>query len=124
MTTAPAQPILTSSSQLAIRTDPSRRRMAAGSRPTVQQKAETARQVTDTYPELLTPTEFDATTFPRPESATRTAEGVVRAASREFTAAAGAVEQARALTARAAPLLVETTPQPLFTESVVIRRFA
>ena len=36
----------------------------------------------------------------------------MRAASREVTAAAGAVEQARALTARATPLLVETTPQP------------
>ena len=112
MTTAPARPILTPSGQLTIRTDPSRRRVAAGSRPTAQQKAETARQVTDTYPELLAPTEFDPTTFPRHEGVTRTAEGVVRAASREVTAAAGAVEQARALTARATPLLVETTPQP------------
>ena len=108
MTTAPAHPIPTPDSQLTIHTDPRRRPMAAD--PPRNRKADTARRVTDTYPELLTPTEFDPTTFPRDEGVTRTAEGVVRAASQEVTAAAEAVEQARALTARAAPLLVEAMP--------------
>ncbi|MGH3776431.1 MAG: hypothetical protein ACRDRR_11980 [Pseudonocardiaceae bacterium] len=41
---------------------------------TAQQLADTARRVTDTYPELLTPDEFDPTRFPRDEDH----EGVVR----------------------------------------------
>jgi hypothetical protein len=41
--------------------------VAAGSRPTAQQLADTARRVADTYPELLTTAEFDPTTLPRDE---------------------------------------------------------
>ncbi|MGH3965700.1 MAG: hypothetical protein ACRDRY_21015 [Pseudonocardiaceae bacterium] len=160
--------------------------------------ADTARRVADTYPELLTPDEFDPMRFPRDEdhegvvqhlpvrsqrrvlvrllagldrpvavvvhtaaplvtllgrviglvtlaeqtltamhtavsrtnelldrveAVTRTAEGVVQAASREVTAAAGAVEQARDLTARAAPLL-DGQSEPLRRLEPMMRRLA
>ncbi len=200
MTTAPARPVLAPSSRSTVRAIPSSGpRVTAGNRPTAQQLADTARRVADTYPELLTPGEFDPTTFPRDEddavttvrylpvqsqrrtvwrlpaalgrpvavvadttaalltlpgrviglvtlaeqtltamhaaatrtdalfdrveAVTRTAEGVVQAASRAVTAAAGTVEQARVLTARAAPLL-EGYSEPLGRLEPMVRRLA
>ncbi|MGH3811816.1 MAG: hypothetical protein ACRDUV_05090 [Pseudonocardiaceae bacterium] len=62
MTTAPVR--AAPARLAAVRTVPSRPpRMAAGDRPTARQLADTARRVADTYPELLTPAEFDPTTF-------------------------------------------------------------
>jgi hypothetical protein len=63
MTTAPVWPVPALTSRLVAPTVPNHRRGAAGSRPTVQRLADTARRVTDTYPELLTPAEFDPTPF-------------------------------------------------------------
>jgi hypothetical protein len=63
MTTAPVWPVPALSSRLVAPTVPNRRRGTAGSRPTAQRLADTARRVTDTYPELLTPAEFDPTPF-------------------------------------------------------------
>ena len=114
MTTAPVRAVSPPGGQLTIRTAPSPRPgMAVGGRPTVQQLTDTACRVVDTHPELLTSVEFGPTTFARDERVTRSAGGVARAASRELTAAAGTVEQGRALTAGAIPPLMDHDAIPL-----------
>jgi hypothetical protein len=59
----------------------------------------------------------------RVEAVTRTAEGVVQAASRAVTAAAGTVEETHAFTARVAPLL-ESYSEPLHRLEPMVRRLA
>jgi ABC-type transporter Mla subunit MlaD len=59
----------------------------------------------------------------RVETLTCTAEGVVHAAGRAVPAAAGAIEEARVLTARAAPLL-EGYSEPLRRLEPMVRRLA
>jgi hypothetical protein len=113
MTTAPVRPVSPPGGQLTIRTAPSPRPgMVVGGRPTAQQLTNTACRVVDTHPEL-TSVKFGPMTFARDERVTRSAGGVARAASRELTAAAGTVEQVRALTAGAISPLMDHDVIPL-----------
>src|SRR5919106_6756615 len=64
MTTSQARPGPGPSSRL---TGPRRLRVARGRDPAAEHLADTPRRVADTYAELLTPRDFDLTTFPNDE---------------------------------------------------------